>query len=207
MNLMPLYIYVALTLYSRYHYRSQAIFGQQKRLGEVDKTDVQTETSDRSDHTWKNTGRRLLLNLLPTAILILTPAGEYALQQTRSSLTNDLPWLILALAGSIIHLMGTRSSGRAVFELAGAAPGSLVTSGEFALIRHPMALSLIFQGLGAGMLLGMKTGWLLWAIASLLMVFACWLEDRELAGRFPREWAAWSCRVKAFVCVTRSENP
>ncbi len=205
MNLIPLYIYVALTLYSRYHYRCQAARGHEAFSKAVDANPASCASENQSSNL-QTVGRRLLLNLLPTAILILTPAVEYARQHAESSLATDLSWVIMALAGSAIHLLGTRSSGRAVFELAGAAPGSLVTTGEFALIRHPIALSLIFQGLGAGMLLGMKSGWLLWAAASLLMVLACWLEDRELARRYPCEWAAWSSKVKAFICITRPDD-
>lgn len=202
MNAMPLLVYAALTLFSRRFYRSQAAKAGAKTAPAFSESEAGTVAeagSDRlSESICEKIWYRLLFNLLPTAILILTPAAEYALVYSTSAPQLDAYRLIAAFFGAGLHLMATFSSARAVYALAEAETGQMVTTGEFARRRHPMALALIIQGLGAGLLLGMQKGWPLWAIGAGLLVIACRIEDQQLKQQFPETWAAWSSRVNAF---------
>ena len=202
MNTMPLVVYAALTLFSRRFYRAQA--AKACALVTQEASDSATEavaeagsgsfTASICEKTWY----RLLFNLLPTTILILTPAAEYALGYSTSAPPLDAYRLIVAFLGAGLHLMATFSAARAVYMLATAEAGRLVTTGEFARRRHPMALAMIIQGLGAGLLLDMQKGWPLWAIGAGLLVIACRLEDQQLKQQFPEAWKAWSSKVNAF---------
>jgi len=197
MNTLPLVAYVVITIYSRIYCRRCAADGaevaEESRDGPAG--EVAGETAFRAG--WS----RALLNLLPTAMLVLAPAVEYALLHdlAGSSFFERPMWSGFAIIGTGMHLFAARLAGAAVFELAGALPGCLVTSGPYARIRHPMALSHILQGMGGGLLLGMRLGWVVWLAGSLLFVLACLLEDRELAGQFPEAHAAWGRRVPAFL--------
>ncbi len=202
MNAMPLLIYAALTLFSRRFYRSQAAKVGAKTVPAFSESEAGTVAeagSGRlSESICEKTWYRLLFNLLPTAILILTPAAEYALVYSASAPQFDAYRLIAAFFGVGLHLLATFSAARAVYALAAAETDRLVTTGEFARRRHPMALALIIQGLGAGLLLGMQKGWPLWAIGAGLLVIACRIEDQQMKQQFPEAWAAWSSRVNAF---------
>ncbi|HPT46669.1 MAG TPA: hypothetical protein PLM07_12300 [Candidatus Rifleibacterium sp.] len=191
-------------MYSRHHYRRE----QQIASQAPENQDLKTLTANSAGPVaGTGTGNsklrqifyRLLLNLLPTALLIMTPAVEYACDANAKAIYSGKIQILAAITGVIIHLMATWSAGRAVSALAAAKTGQLVTWGEFARIRHPMTLSLIGQGLGGGLLLGMQLGWLLWAIASIMLIAACWHEDAELARRFPEAHAHWSRQVSAFI--------
>ncbi len=202
MNAMPLLVYAALTLFSRRFYRSQAAKAGTKTppvfAGSQTETVAEDSSGRLSESICEKTWYRLLFNLLPTAILILTPAADYALVYSTSAPQFDAYRLISAVFGAGLHLMATFSSARAVYALAAAETGQLVTTGEFARRRHPMALAMIIQGLGAGLLLGMQKGWPLWAVGACLLVIACRIEDRELRKKFPEAWNAWSSKVNAF---------
>jgi len=202
MNAMPLLIYAALTLFSRRFYRSQTAKAGAKKAPVFAEPETETVADAGSgrltESICEKTWYRLLFNLLPTATLILTPAAEYALVYSASMPQFDGYRLMTAFFGAGLHLMATFSAARAVYVLAEAKTGQLVTTGEFARRRHPMALAMIIQGLGAGLLLGMQKGWPLWAIGAGLLVIACRIEDQELRQQFPEAWAAWSSRVNAF---------
>ena len=206
MNAMPLLVYAALTLFSRRFYRSRAAAAGTKAVPVFAESDSRSESENLADAVstrltesiCEKTWYRLLFNLLPTAILILTPAAEYALVYSASAPQFDAYRLIAAFFGAGLHLTATFSSARAVYVLATAEAGQLVTTGEFARRRHPMALAMIIQGLGAGLLLGMQNGWPLWAIGAGLLVVACRLEDQQLRQQFPEAWAVWSSKVNAF---------
>ena len=200
-TLVPLALYVALTMYSRHHYRR----AQQKASQTPGNQALQVLAASSTVSVtgkFRQTFYRLLLNFFPTALLMMTPAIEYAWLADEKALFGGETQLLAASVGVIIHLMATWSAGRAVSALAAAKTGQLVTWGEFARIRHPMTLSLIGQGLGGGLLLGMQLGWVLWAIASIMLVTACWHEDSELARQFPEAHAPWSRQVSAFIRVT-----
>jgi len=208
MNTIPLIVYVVLTLYTRHHYRCQqyssarmAISGRNDRAAV--KTGITLSTSGSTSAEWRQTVRRLLLHFVPTTLLILTPAIEYGLVTdiTGQSFFTTPGSLLCAAIGIGIHLLATRSAGRAVLELASVPSDCLVTTGEYARLRHPMSLSLITQGLGGGLFLGMHEGWIAWAVGSALLVVACRLEDRDLARRFPDAHAAWSRDVGVFHAV------
>lgn len=202
MNAMPLLVYAALTLFSRRFYRLQAAKAGANTppvfAGSQTETVAEDDSGRLSESICEKTWYRLLFNLLPTAILILTPAAEYALVYSVSASQFDAYRLIAAFFGAGLHLTATFSSARAVYVLATAEAGQLVTTGEFARRRHPMALAMIIQGLGAGLLLGMQNGWPLWAIGAGLLVVACRIEDQELRQQFPEAWTAWSSKVNAF---------
>jgi len=202
MNAMPLLAYAALTLFSRRFYRAQAAKATAKPAPTLSESETEAvayaNSGKLTESICEKTWYRLLFNLLPTAILILSPAAEYAMVYSASAPQIDAYRLLAAFFGAGLHLLATFSSARAVYALAAAETGRLVTTGEFARRRHPMALALIIQGLGAGLLLGMQKGWPLWAIGACLLVIACRIEDQQMKQQFPEAWAAWSSRVNAF---------
>ncbi|HMM61759.1 MAG TPA: hypothetical protein PKC25_16700, partial [Candidatus Rifleibacterium sp.] len=93
MNAMPLLVYAALTLFSRRFYRSRAAAAGTKAVPVFAESDPRSESENLADAVstrltesiCEKTWYRLLFNLLPTAILILTPAAEYALVYSASA--------------------------------------------------------------------------------------------------------------------------
>ena len=120
---------------------------------------------------------------------------------------------ILAVAGASIRVWCYRALGRLfTFELLLLPHHKLVTSGPYAIVRHPSYMGAILV-LGGTLLVHGARGALthecpvacyLWTIFwSLLMAISCAMtvdqctrEDRVLHSAFGREWEAWSGRVR-----------
>ena len=74
----------------------------------------------------------------------------------------------------------------------------LVTSGPFAIIRHPMYSGLILAALGSLLL---YTTWitLFYALFSPFIILRAYREEMVLAAEFGEQWQEYSKRVPAFV--------
>lgn len=114
------------------------------------------------------------------------------------------PWLslvggLLFVVGWTLYVWGRISLGRnfgvsTAIEVPLRADHSLVTSGPFAIVRHPMYLGVIIATWG---LLAIYRTWglLFFAVSFLSLSVRAKAEERALAGRFGPEWEAYARRV------------
>ena len=75
----------------------------------------------------------------------------------------------------------------------------LVTSGPYALVRHPIYTGLLAGFLGGAIALGQWRGLLAVAIVHLSLLSKYRLEERWMAERFGPAYAAYRARVRALV--------
>ena len=75
----------------------------------------------------------------------------------------------------------------------------LVTTGPYALVRHPIYTGLLFGFLGSAIALGQWRGLLAVAIVYLALLRKYRLEERWMRERFGVAYAAYRARVKALV--------
>ena len=77
--------------------------------------------------------------------------------------------------------------------------GEIAYTGIYARIRHPRYLGSFIALVGACVLAGTATLWIVAAVWALLMRTAIALEERELRRRFGMAYEAYSQRVPRFV--------
>ncbi len=108
---------------------------------------------------------------------------------------------LCALLGGMLGAWSARALGGALVLPAEVRAGDpLVTTGPFAVVRHPFYLSLALWALGAGLALGSLSG-TTGLFAALLATSAARarLEDAVLARAHPEAFAAYAARVRAFL--------
>jgi protein-S-isoprenylcysteine O-methyltransferase Ste14 len=81
----------------------------------------------------------------------------------------------------------------------------LVTSGPFALVRHPMYLGALFAGLG-GVLIYRTWTLVFMAVHFLVLVMRARREEEALAAEFGEEWQAYRRRVPGWIPRLRSRE-
>jgi protein-S-isoprenylcysteine O-methyltransferase Ste14 len=101
------------------------------------------------------------------------------------------------VAGFLLLLIGVPLWLTSAFQILVSVPkGELITTGAFALMRHPLYTSvalLVIPGLGLvfGSWLGLTVGVVLYAWARLFARS----EEQDLEARFPRDYPAYRKRV------------
>jgi protein-S-isoprenylcysteine O-methyltransferase Ste14 len=137
----------------------------------------------------------------------LTGAGSFAGEQgAAGDSARVLGVAVLATAG-LLAGAGIRAMGRHLVAPAEVRPDTeLVTSGPFALVRHPLydSIELLWIG-GALALLSPILAVVALALAPAILMRAR-AEERLLASHFGREWNAYSARVPMFVPRLRRES-
>lgn len=122
---------------------------------------------------------------LQALILILAPL-ESAVRQVQVPSLLQIVGLVLGLAGLLTALMSYRALGRNFRVYA--APrrsGTLVTSGIYSRVRHPMYTGVILMFLGYLLFFGSIISVPLWVAFSVLYILKSVKEERILAERFP----------------------
>ncbi|MFH1115963.1 MAG: methyltransferase [Pseudomonadota bacterium] len=123
--------------------------------------------------------------LCQALILVIAPL-EHALRQVHVSAVQQIAGGAVGLLGLAIALMSYRALGRNFRVYA--APrrsGTLVTSGIYSLIRHPMYTGVIMMFLGYLLFFGSMFSVPLWLTFTLLYLIKSVKEERILADRFP----------------------
>ncbi|KAJ8079763.1 hypothetical protein PM082_016585 [Marasmius tenuissimus] len=131
--------------------------------------------------------------------------------------------LLITISGCLLRIACYRALG-ASFTFESTAPKGLVTTGPYAIVRHPSYLgwwltlvSLPWYHLSRGSWV-IESGFLDWQVAAMRigkMIVYGWVlvgfltavlltmraryEDKSLKEQFPREWEAWSKRVRYLV--------
>lgn len=83
-----------------------------------------------------------------------------------------------------------------------AAPPDLVTTGPFAIVRHPLALGVVILALGPALAAATVLTWASFAAVVVAMARRCWDDERELAATFGEayeRYAATTARLIPFV--------
>ncbi|MGB6953481.1 MAG: isoprenylcysteine carboxylmethyltransferase family protein, partial [Candidatus Cybelea sp.] len=74
----------------------------------------------------------------------------------------------------------------------------LVTSGPYALVRHPIYSGLLLAMIGSGLALSVS-----WAIGLLIVgpyfIYSARAEEQTMADAFPQQYPAYRTRTKMFV--------
>jgi protein-S-isoprenylcysteine O-methyltransferase Ste14 len=110
-----------------------------------------------------------------------------------------LAGLVLFAAGVALYRLGGRALGDSLSPLVNPRVGAtLVTSGPYRHLRHPMYLGQACIALGAPLTLGSR--WVVWLAvpAAVLLVARVTLEDAALARTYP-EHARWAAQTKRLV--------
>jgi protein-S-isoprenylcysteine O-methyltransferase Ste14 len=187
----PIYIYFGMVLFSRLLFRHREC----------------VRAASRGPVGWSRL-QGVLLCLGPLALMQLAPFAEYWLRYRgvigpgRGS--DDFFALVgpaNMASGAALFAAGVLLAGRASRQLAAAwreTPGQLCTAGIYSLVRHPLYAGYLVQGAGCMLTLGSRWSWIGYGLAAVLILLRIWLEDRELAGRFP-ESADYFRRVKRLV--------
>lgn len=74
----------------------------------------------------------------------------------------------------------------------------LITTGPFALVRHPMYLGILMTGLG-GLLIYRTWTWVFVALNFVGLVARAWREEQVLSAEFGSQWQAYSRQVPALI--------
>jgi protein-S-isoprenylcysteine O-methyltransferase len=74
----------------------------------------------------------------------------------------------------------------------------LVTTGPFAIVRHPMYIGLILAAFG-GLLIYVTWTMLVFACLAPLVLIRAWREEQALAAEFGEQWKEYCKRVPAFL--------
>lgn len=76
--------------------------------------------------------------------------------------------------------------------------GEMINRGIYARIRHPRYLGSFVAIVGACVLAGSRTAWIVAAAWALLMLTAVRLEEREMSARFGKQFEEYCRRVPRF---------
>lgn len=120
-----------------------------------------------------------------TLILVIAP-WENAIRQVQVPSIQQIMGIVLGIAGFATVLMSYRALGRNFRVYA--APrrsGTLVTSGIYSKVRHPMYIGVILMFLGYLLFFGSLFSVPLWLAFSVLYIVKSMKEEQILANRFP----------------------
>jgi protein-S-isoprenylcysteine O-methyltransferase Ste14 len=158
----------------------------------------------------------LLVVYLVVLVLLWRPIVPAGMIGTRSYVATLLPILslvgtLLLVAGAVWILWGRFTLGRShnISSVTGVqlfADHRLVTTGAYALVRHPMYLGFALSMLGT--LLIYRTWSILFiAVHGLVFVVRARREEEALAATFGREWQEYCRRVPAIIPSLRGRLP
>jgi protein-S-isoprenylcysteine O-methyltransferase Ste14 len=138
--------------------------------------------------------------VLAGATVAITGAGAFAGDRgVAGDAARAVGVAVLGSAG-LLAWAGIRAMGRHLVAPAEVRPDTeLVTSGPFALVRHPLYDSILLLWIGGALaLLSPVLAVVAVALAPAIHARAV-AEERLLASHFGREWSAYSARVPMFV--------
>jgi protein-S-isoprenylcysteine O-methyltransferase Ste14 len=105
-------------------------------------------------------------------------------------------------SGLLLFMSGTWLATRSSRELASnwrQHRGELCSTGLYSIVRHPLYAGYLVQGAGCMLMLGARWSWIGYAAATGLIIARTFIEDRELAKRFPEDFQEYRKRVKRFI--------
>ena len=144
--------------------------------------------------------RGFILGLLALGLFI-SPAAALQYGPTITAAT-------LLVLGILLRIFARRTIGEHTRGVVHAAP-TLVTTGAYSLMRHPLYVSNTLIASGA---IFFHLGFELWALPFLAVLFSLEFalskaEDRFLEGYFQDEWKYWKARTWAFFPNPRNFRP
>lgn len=121
---------------------------------------------------------------------------------------RDWPALASVVAGAVLILFEAWIFWRVNHDLGGArlvgktelsGGGEIIRAGIYARIRHPRYTGSFLAIIGACLIAGTRTAWIVAAAWALLMLVAISFEEREMRARFGAAFDEYSRRVPRFV--------
>jgi protein-S-isoprenylcysteine O-methyltransferase Ste14 len=146
--------------------------------------------------------RQNVLSLGLVAVLFLSP--PMAAANSLFERVLDVAGAVFMLAGLLLRLWAAAHAGRQGL-LRVRPPDRLVTTGPYAVMRHPLSLANLLTGVGVVLMAESGLGLVL-IPAALVALYRLTVpfEDAHLAERFGREYADYRARVPAFAPPTRA---
>ncbi len=140
-----------------------------------------------------------LLGAAAVALAFALPVVEASLVRHQGlRLHTIIPGMVVIIIGFAINYSANREIGRSWSpSLEKTSDQSLVTTGIYAAIRHPLYLSGLLLGLGVNIYFGSRWAWLALLPASIIMLFRIPREERALEERFKEEYLNYKKRTKA----------
>ena len=80
-----------------------------------------------------------------------------------------------------------------------APPPELVTTGPFAIVRHPLALGVVIMALGPALAAATGLTWASFAAVVVAMARRCWDDERELAAVFGDAYARYAATTPRLI--------
>ena len=80
-----------------------------------------------------------------------------------------------------------------------APPPTLVTTGPFAIVRHPLALGVVIIALGPALAAATALTWASFAAVGVAMARRCWDDERELVATFGDDYARYAAATPRLV--------
>jgi protein-S-isoprenylcysteine O-methyltransferase Ste14 len=132
------------------------------------------------------------------AALVLIPR-QICLPANALAFALNLIGLILLLAGFVVLAIGLSSLGKSL--TAHPVPmdnSSLVTTGLYKLVRHPIYSGLLLIGLGVTVQSYLLPHIIVWAVLWLLLEYKAGFEETMLEARYP-EYADYKAKTGRFI--------
>ncbi len=126
------------------------------------------------------------------------------------SLALELVGALIFFPSLALYLFGMRTLGR-MFGISSGfgvrlyASHRLVTSGPYAVVRHPMYLAVIAAGIG-GLLIYQTWAMVFFAVSMFGLAFRAKREEKALAREFGPTWEEYQRRVPAWIPKPLSKN-
>jgi protein-S-isoprenylcysteine O-methyltransferase Ste14 len=121
---------------------------------------------------------------------VLVPSGELFKTSAVAALTLIVCGSVLVIASLVFLRQAFTVTPQARF---------LVTSGPYAIVRHPMYVGNILSILGLTLLIDSKEAVVLFFICAALQIGRALTEERLLAATFPQQYAEYKARVGGFI--------
>ena len=134
--------------------------------------------------------------VLMVALLTAAPLTHHSLKIHAAAQAGAVLMLII---GAWFGIRGVRDLGQQRTALPKPLPGGqIVTTGVYALVRHPLYASLIWLGFGWGLLFGSELALGIALIQLIFLDLKARREERWLRDRFA-DYPAYAARVKRFL--------
>jgi len=164
---------------------------------------------------WRKVGAYRSLAIL---LVLLTISVLLGLSFRETLVGRDLGLApVAAIAGLALHLSALVIEIRCrrllkfrvltgIPEMSAEGPGTLLTEGIYARVRHPRYIAVFLGTWGWALIANFSGAYIVVGIATLLLLGVVWLEERELRARFGAAWVEYSKSVPRFIPRVQSSH-
>jgi protein-S-isoprenylcysteine O-methyltransferase Ste14 len=150
---------------------------------------------------WKPSGpdRSFILVMIPFFMAVYLPPGEYLLLKPELYLSLQITGLSVLLAGSVLRFVSLSVLKKSFFVSISAAPdSSLVISGPYKYIRHPLYLATIFISVSGSIVFSSLFTWIFVILTISGIVIRIRKEEAFLITRY-KDYAVYQRRTRKLI--------